>query len=27
VEVVDAAEVAGLSHKVARLEPLACIKG
>lgn len=27
VAVVDAAEVAGLSHKVARLEPLACIKG
>ncbi len=27
VEVVDAAEEAGLSHKVARLEPLACIKG
>jgi tRNA-splicing ligase RtcB len=25
--VVDAAEAAGLAHKVARLEPLVCIKG
>jgi tRNA-splicing ligase RtcB len=25
--VVDAAEAAGLAHKVARLEPLICVKG
>ena len=25
--VVDAADAAGLAHKVARLEPLVCIKG
>jgi tRNA-splicing ligase RtcB len=25
--VVDAADAAGLAHKVARLEPLVCVKG